>query len=129
MKCGRQRVNVSGACTCAEPDFSNAYTVNARNTHPCLKPLALCEYLARLIVPPEAYRDSARLLVPFCGSGSEMIGALRAGWQNVDGIEKEPEYVDIARRRLDWWQRQLRGNDRPLPDWVEVDELEPELTQ
>jgi len=37
------------------------------NSHPCLKPLALCEYLARLIMPPEIYRDEAKLLVPFCG--------------------------------------------------------------
>lgn len=70
------------------------------NGHPTVKPLALCEYLARLIVPPADYRDDARLLVPFAGSGSEMIGALRAGWRNVTGIEWEPEYVEIAKRRL-----------------------------
>ena len=98
----------------------------ARNHHPTVKPLSLCEYLARLILPPAAYRDTARLLVPFAGSGSEMIGALQAGWRNVEGIEKEAEYVEIARRRLDWWQRQLRGNPRPLPDWIEADELEPQ---
>jgi hypothetical protein len=70
------------------------------NTHPCVKPLSLCEYLARLIVPPVAYRDDARLLVPFCGSGSEIIGALRAGWLHVDGIELEADYIEIARRRI-----------------------------
>lgn len=106
--------------------YENKPAPPGRNHHPCIKPLALCEYLARLILPPAAYRDTARLLVPFCGSGSEMIGALQAGWRNVEGIEKEAEYVEIARRRLDWWQRQLRGNPRPLPDWIEADELEPE---
>lgn len=73
-----------------------------RNTHPTVKPLALCEYLARLILPPK--RDTPRrLLVPFSGSGSEMIGALRAGWDEVVGIEREAEYVAIAEARLRHW--------------------------
>lgn len=70
------------------------------NIHPTVKPLSLCEYLARLIVPPKEYRTEARLLVPFSGSGSEMIGALMAGWRNVVGIEIEREYVEIAAGRI-----------------------------
>lgn len=73
-----------------------------RNHHPTVKPLALCEYLARLILPPK--RDTPRrLLVPFSGSGSEMIGALLAGWDEVVGIEREAEYVEIAEARLLYW--------------------------
>jgi len=69
------------------------------NAHPCVKPLALCEYLARLILPPE--RDTPRrLLVPFAGSGSEAIGALRAGWDAVDGIELDAAHADVARARI-----------------------------
>jgi hypothetical protein len=75
----------------------------ADNHHPTVKPLGVCEYLARLILPPEPHRDTARLLVPFAGSGSEMIGALQAGWRNVTGIEKEAEYVEIAKRRVACW--------------------------
>lgn len=75
-----------------------------RNHHPTLKPLALCEYLARLILPPK--RDTPRrLLVPFSGSGSEMIGALLAGWDEVVGIEREAEYVAIAEARLAHWTK------------------------
>ena len=70
-----------------------------RNHHPTLKPLALTEYLARLILPPVP----GALLVPFAGAGSEMIGAVRAGWQTVHGIEREPEYVTIAINRLEHW--------------------------
>lgn len=66
------------------------------NHHPTVKPLALCEYLARLIMPPRP----GKLLVPFAGSGSEMIGALRAGWPEVVGIEREASFVRIARMRL-----------------------------
>lgn len=69
------------------------------NTHPTVKPLKLTEYLARLILPADC-GIQRRLLVPFSGSGSEMIGARRAGWETVVGIEREPSYVAIARRRL-----------------------------
>lgn len=71
-------------------------TGGARNHHPTVKPIALMEYLARLIMPP----SPGAILVPFAGSGSEMIGALRAGWPCVVGIERESEYVEIARARL-----------------------------
>jgi DNA modification methylase len=69
------------------------------NEHPTVKPVELCEYLARLILPPK--RDTPRcLLVPFSGSGSEMIGAINAGWDHVRGIEKDGNYINVARRRL-----------------------------
>lgn len=66
------------------------------NTHPTVKPLKLTEHLARLILPPT---PNARLIVPFSGSGSEIIGAKRAGWKRVDGIELNPEYIEIAQAR------------------------------
>jgi site-specific DNA-methyltransferase (adenine-specific) len=66
------------------------------NTHPTVKPLKLLEYLAGLILLP----GERRLLVPFSGSGSEVIAARRAGWAEVIGIEKERSYVAISRRRL-----------------------------
>jgi len=66
------------------------------NFHSTVKPIALMQYLARLIMPP----SPGAILVPFSGSGSEMIGALAAGWPAVLGIERESEYVEIARRRL-----------------------------
>lgn len=73
-----------------------------RSHHPTVKPIALAEWLAKLLLPPK--RDTPRrLLVPFSGSGSEMIGALRAGWDEVVGIEREPEYVEIAEARLAHW--------------------------
>jgi DNA modification methylase len=69
------------------------------NDHPTIKPLELCMYLSRLILPPKR-KTPRRLIVPFSGSGSEMIGALMAGWDHVTGIELEPDHVEIARRRL-----------------------------
>jgi site-specific DNA-methyltransferase (adenine-specific) len=66
------------------------------NAHPTVKPIDLMRYLARLIMPPRP----VRILVPFAGSGSEMIGCMLAGWPEVIGIEREAEYVQIARARL-----------------------------
>jgi len=72
-----------------------------------VKPLDLCRWLATLILPPK--RDTPRrLLVPFSGSGSEMIGAFLAGWDEVIGIEREAEYVEIAKARLAYWTRQQK---------------------
>ena len=72
----------------------------ARNPHPTLKPLALTEYLARLLLPPKQKGKTRRILVPFSGAGSEMIGCLKAGWDEVWGIELSDEYVDIAHARI-----------------------------
>ena len=90
-----------------------------RNTHPTVKPLDLCRYLATLLLPPAAHRAEARILVPFSGSGSEMIGAVLAGWRNVDGIELDAEggnYIEIAQARLAYWERHtLAGAFSPVP--------------
>ncbi len=71
-------------------------TSGSRNHHPTLKPIALITYLARFILPPKP----GVLLVPFSGSGSEVAGALLAGWPAVVGIEREAEYVTIAGARI-----------------------------
>ena len=73
-----------------------------QNHHPAVKPLDLCRYLAKLILPIE--RDTPRkLIVPYSGSGSEVIGSVLAGWEEVLGIELDPEYVEIAKRRIAHW--------------------------
>lgn len=71
-----------------------------RNVHPTVKPLALARYLARLILPPI---PDARMITPFSGSGSEVIGALQAGWSHVDGIDSWDVAVRISRARLAHW--------------------------
>ncbi|KKN10886.1 hypothetical protein LCGC14_1032000 [marine sediment metagenome] len=68
--------------------------------HPTVKPIKLLTYLALLSLPPELEGRSRRMLVPFSGSGSEMIGAARAGWDEVVGIEAEAQYTAIAEARL-----------------------------
>lgn len=75
-----------------------------KNTHPTVKPIQLTAYLARLVLPP-AHIENRRIMIPFAGSGSEMIGAMLAGWDHVDGFEMEPEYIEIAHARIAWWRQ------------------------
>jgi len=78
------------------------------NEHPTVKPLALIKHLANLIIPPVRASGERRLLVPFSGSGSEMVGSLLAGWDHVTGVELTPEYIAMARKRLEWWTYRMK---------------------
>ena len=69
-----------------------------KNNHPTVKPIALMQYLCRLITPPNGI-----VLDPFMGSGSTGIGAKREGF-NFIGIEKEKEYCKIAEARISAWE-------------------------
>jgi site-specific DNA-methyltransferase (adenine-specific) len=89
-------------CAKAGKEERNAGLDGLRNRHPTVKPLDLCRYLATLILPPE--RDTPRkLIVPYAGSGSEIIGAVQADWDEVLGIEFDSRYVRIAERRIRHW--------------------------
>lgn len=83
----RHRVNAGGLEN--EPRFA---PVQAKNHHPTVKPISLTKYLATLLLPPAGYHR--RILCPFAGSGSEMIGAILAGWDEVIG----PKRVRRSRR-------------------------------
>lgn len=65
-----------------------------RNTHTTVKSIALMQHLISLIAAP-----GATILDPFAGSGSTGIAALKNGCRFV-GIEREAEYVEIARQRI-----------------------------
>lgn len=78
------------------------------NNHPCVKPLQVCEYLAKLILPPDQGKPRT-ILVPYAGSGSEMVGSLLAGWDGIYGIELDPQYVEIAKQRVLYWKNTLDG--------------------
>jgi site-specific DNA-methyltransferase (adenine-specific) len=65
------------------------------NTHPTVKPTDLMRYLCRLVTPPGGV-----VLDPFMGSGSTGKAAILEGFQFI-GIEREAEYVQIAKARID----------------------------
>jgi hypothetical protein len=76
-----------------------------RNTHATVKPIALMRWLLRLVTPP-----GGETLDPFCGSGSTGCAVMvenadpdRAPGWTFTGIEREAEYVAIARARITHW--------------------------
>jgi site-specific DNA-methyltransferase (adenine-specific) len=66
------------------------------NKHPTVKPTDLMRYLCRLITPP-----SGVILDPFMGSGSTGKAAILEGFRFI-GIEKEAEYLEIAKARIEF---------------------------
>jgi site-specific DNA-methyltransferase (adenine-specific) len=62
--------------------------------HPTQKPLGLLE---RVIAASASPGDL--VLDPFCGSGTTGVAAVRAGCRFL-GLERDPEYVGLAARRL-----------------------------
>lgn len=66
----------------------------SRNHHPTVKPTDLMRWLCRLVTPP-----GGLVLDPFMGSGSTGKAALKEGFRFV-GIEIDPEYMEIASRRI-----------------------------
>jgi DNA modification methylase len=66
----------------------------AKNHHPTVKPTDLMRYLCRLVTPPGGV-----VLDPFMGSGSTGKAALLEGFQFI-GIEREAEYLEIAKARI-----------------------------
>lgn len=69
-----------------------------KNIHPTVKPIEIMRYLCRLITPPNGL-----ILEPFLGSGTTAIAAHKENFRII-GIEREQEYVEIAKARLEYWR-------------------------
>lgn len=64
------------------------------NFHPTVKPIALMEYLIKMVTP-----KGGIVLDPFAGSGSTLVAAKQNGYQYI-GIEMTEEYIPIIEARL-----------------------------
>lgn len=67
---------------------------SSQNNHPTVKPTDLMRYLCRLVTPPGGV-----VLDPFMGSGSTGKAAVLEGFRFI-GIEREAQYVEIAKARI-----------------------------
>ena len=79
---------------CPKTSKSERHNGAIKNTHPTVKPIELMKYLCRLVTP-----KGGTVLDPFMGSGSTGMAAKDEGFDFI-GIEKEPEYYDIAESRI-----------------------------
>lgn len=67
----------------------------AFGTHPTQKPLRVSDRLLMI-----SGLENGKLLVPFAGSGTEIIAGLRYGMQVV-GFETNAEYFELAKQRIE----------------------------
>tara|TARA_R110000751_G_scaffold204497_1_gene308938 strand:+ start:745 stop:2070 length:1326 start_codon:yes stop_codon:yes gene_type:complete len=90
------------------------------NFHPTVKPIALMEYLCRMVTP-----KGGTVLDPFMGSGTTGIAATRLGFEFI-GIEMTPEYIELAATRIAYWSdNELTFEDgdvvlkpKPKAEWL-----------
>lgn len=69
----------------------------SENHHPTVKPLELMKYLARLTKTPKG----GTILDPFMGSGTTGMAAKLEG-RGFIGIEMSSEYLEMAKKRIDY---------------------------
>jgi hypothetical protein len=81
-----------------------------RNKHPTVKPLDLMRWLVRLVTPSKGI-----VLDPFLGSGTTAMAAILEGKDWI-GIEREAEYVEIAKARIAWAEEHVRRFGLPPLD-------------
>ena len=94
--CGTWKNSGELKCKCGgEWQMTSNPPPKARNNHPTVKPTALMRYLCRLVTPPGGI-----VLDPFMGSGSTGKAAILEGFRFI-GIEREAEYVEIAKARIE----------------------------
>lgn len=74
-----------------------------RNVHPTCKPIDLMKYLVTLVTPP-----NGKVLDPFMGSGSTGIACVKLGFPFI-GIDLEEEYVEIAKKRIEYWTKETEN--------------------
>ena len=76
------------------PEHAPKLNVKNTNHHPTVKPIALMEYLVKLVS-----KEGATVLDPFMGSGSTGIACKNLG-RNFIGVERDEEYMKIAEARI-----------------------------
>jgi len=77
----------------------DAQRTPTKNNHPTVKPIKLMQYLVRLITP-----KGGTVLDPYMGSGTTGIACIKGGFDFI-GIEKEKEYIEIARARINHFKK------------------------
>lgn len=90
---------------CAKASRREREAGGVANVHPTVKPIDLMRWLCRLVTPP-----GGLVLDPFNGSGSTGCAAVVEGFRYL-GAELDPEYAEIARKRIAHWADQQREPD------------------
>ncbi len=102
MGCEGLRLRSGGECTDRDegsaglnnPRAGAGRTGGGRNIHPTVKPIELMRWLVRLVTPIDGV-----VLDPFMGSGTTGCACVYEQRRFI-GIEREADYIEIARRRI-----------------------------
>lgn len=98
-----------------DPGNGNERILNkGGNNHPTVKPVALMEYLIKLITPP-----GGTVLDPFNGSGSTGMAATGLGF-NYIGLELDPNYVAITEKRIEAWLKKDEPKEETTSTFKEL---------
>jgi DNA modification methylase len=73
------------------------------NNHPTVKPIALMEYLIKMVTP-----KGGIVLDPFMGSGSTGVACIQNGFDFI-GIDMTPEYIEIAKARIEHAEKEIKS--------------------
>ena len=91
-ECGDRHYDCNGQCSCGKNDWQRRET---KNNHPTVKPIALMEYLIKMVTP-----NGGVVLDPFMGSGSTGVACKNLNCSFI-GIELDPSYIEIAKKRIE----------------------------
>jgi DNA modification methylase len=75
------------------------------NNHPTVKPVELMKYLVKLVTP-----KGGKVLDPFSGSGSTGMACVELDYEYT-GCELDPEYIEIATKRIEGWYEHTRPDN------------------
>lgn len=91
---GEVTERTDGSAGLNSPRAGSGRTGGSRNFHPTVKPVELMRWLVRLVTPVDGV-----VLDPFLGSGTTGMAA-KYEQRRFIGIEREPDYLAIAERRI-----------------------------
>jgi len=103
------------ACECEEPQEYYP-EVSQKNNHPTLKPISLSYRVLKLFKTP----NPQKIVYPFAGVQSEVIGGYKAGFTDFLGCELNAEYVEVGSIRFEYWK------DKPFDEKGKVVESKKE---
>jgi len=110
-KCGNcdgyllQNRDRPSACSCDNPIRQD--NVVKGNFHPTVKPIKLMSYLITLALGKSKLKDKRVVLDCFAGSGTTAIASRLLGF-NAIVIEKNPEYFELMKSRIDYYLEQKK---------------------
>lgn len=93
-------------------DYARAKALQDGKQHPTQKPIALMEWCLGFLPKAETILD------PFMGSGTTGVACASLG-RKFTGIELDPDYFEIACKRIEEAYKQPRLFDEPKPEPIQ----------